>query len=61
MEVIIAACVIALVSFVLALRSMKELEYGDQLHKKNIQKRSKGRITFYKDTIVHSTTLKKNQ
>lgn len=58
MEIIGTIIGIAIVSFLLALRSMRELDFGETLHKKHIQNRSKGRITFYKDRVVHSTAKK---
>lgn len=53
MEMSFAIVIIVTMSFVLALRSMKDLKFSKEIEKILHKKKIKGTIVFFKDKIQH--------
>ncbi|MBP9816232.1 hypothetical protein KBD09_03305 [Candidatus Woesebacteria bacterium] len=53
MGIIAISCIILVISFILALRSMKDLKFGEELEKIFQRKKIKGTIVFFEDKVTH--------
>lgn len=53
MGIIIVAVLIAIISFIMALFSIKDLHFGSEMEKIFQRRKIKGSIVFYKDKITH--------
>ena len=53
MDISIVIAVILVISFLLALRSMKDLKFSDEIEKILHKKKIQGAIVFFKDKIQH--------
>ncbi len=50
---IVVSGIIFVISFGLALRSMKDLKFGDEIEKMFKQRKIKGSIVFFQDKVEH--------
>ncbi len=53
MGIIAISGIILAISFILALRSMKDLKFGEELEKIFQRKKIKGTIVFFEDKVTH--------
>ena len=55
MKILLISGIILVIAFILALRSMKDFDFSQEIEKLLHQRKMKGTIVFFKDKIEHFT------